>query len=136
MKTMLYTSTVIFLFISAIEGRLFAQNIPEYDTVAERLPFIWMERYPYPVEKVTFEANPDGRGILTASHNNRRVYYYHFRITIPRPVRAESGIDFLEENERTAELWVRLRTWIEDPFDLSFGRWDQLPGTGKRWIQR
>lgn len=36
---------------------------------------------------------------------------------------------------RTVEFWARYRSWLAEPWDLSFVRQDRLPGSNRQWIQ-
>ena len=130
--------------------QLQARGLPSYAEVSKRMPEIWKARYPVEVQK--FTADPSKRGVLRAVHQGRYVYYYHFQATVLRPVRgdgdgasiggsstdnAEAGADNGMEGiaPRTVEFWARYRSWLAEPWDLSFVRQDRLPGTNRRWIK-
>lgn len=113
-----------------LPGALFAR--PSYAELTRRLPEIWNGRYPIQAEK--FIPNPEKRGVLTAVHRGRRVYYYHYQAVLPRPKR-ESVDKVTVTGRRTIELWVRYRPGLKQPYDITFARRDRLPGAGRRWIR-
>lgn len=123
---------LLFLFLFLLVP-LSAAPRPSYPEVTQQLPALWQKRHP--LKHVQFLPNPDGRGILRVRHTGRRVYYYHFTAILPRPRRAADGqIDYTET--RKIELWVRYRSWLEAPYDLTFAREDLLPGRKRRWLAK
>ena len=110
-----------------------AQRLPSYSALLELLPALWQQRYPVAVEK--FVPNPGGRGALRARVQGRNVYYYRFQAIVPRPVRGADESAATTGEPRTVEFWVRYRSWLREPYDLSFVRQDRLPGSGQRWIK-
>jgi len=111
---------------------IYGENLPTYRDVKKLLPEIWQERYP--IKPLKFIPNPEKKGILAAVDRGQRVYYYQFKVVIPRPIRHE---DETIENiaKRESELWVRYRPREKDPWDLTFARRDLLPDKNKRWIK-
>ena len=59
-------------------------------------------------------------------------YYYHFRVSVPRLVRAED-LTLQEDGLRQIELWMRYRP-ATDSYDLAFVRRDLL-SSGGAWIK-
>ena len=126
--SVIFTASLFFL----IPGILYAEKLPSYRDVKKNLPEIWKKKYP--VEPIKFIPDPENKGILSALDRGRRVYYYHFMVVIPRPVRNEDeSIKIIDK--RKSELWVRYRPGEKDPWDLSFARRDLLPGTNKKWLK-
>ena len=111
---------------------LCAENLPTYKDVKKVLPEIWQKKYP--IKPIKFISNPEKKGILRATDRGRFVYYYHFRVVIPRPVRKEDE-SIVNIDKREAELWVRYRSFEKDPWDLTFARRDILPGENKKWLK-
>lgn len=108
------------------------QTRPSYKEVQEKLASLWASRYP--LSPSSMQADPEKKGVLAANDGGRIVYYYRFLIHLPLPVRDEKG-NLSSKGERKMELWVRYRSWENDPYDLSFVRIDRLPGTEKRWVK-
>ena len=112
---------------------LHAGAIPSYREVETLLPELWKKTYP--VEALYFKSNPEKKGILSAEYKGRRIYYFHFEVTVPRQTRKpDESIETI--GKRTLELWVRFQPGLADPYDLSFARRDILPGTSKKWIKK
>jgi hypothetical protein len=98
----------------------------------ERLPEIWEKRYP--VKADGFEQYKGKYRILRVTVGKHAVYYYRYFAVIPVMARQEDE-SVTPRETRKAEFWVRYRSWMEDPFDVTFARHDLLPGSNRRWIQ-
>ncbi|MCB1138416.1 MAG: hypothetical protein KDK23_06640 [Leptospiraceae bacterium] len=104
--------------------------IPGYNQATEILKQEWGKRYPASLKSI--RPNPEGLGIYRTRESAGLTYYYHFRVTVPRLVRAEDG-SLKEEELRTIEVWMRYRPAAES-YDLAFVRRDLLPSGGS-WIR-
>ena len=122
--------TLVCLVLLFAPGVLLAR--PSYAALTKRMPELWNARYPIEAER--FIPNPEKRGVLTAVHRGRRVYYYHYQAVLPRPKRQDVD-NVTVTGRRTIEVWVRYRPGLRDPYDITFARRDRLPGTGRRWIR-
>lgn len=101
--------------------------VPGYAGATEILKQEWKKRYP--AEPKSIRSNPEGLGI----YSSRGAYYYHFRVAVPRLVRAKDNT-LKEEGMRDIEVWMRYRP-SENSYDLAFVRRDLLPPGGV-WIKR
>lgn len=106
------------------------QAIPTYAEATEILKKQWNERYPAKIEKV--QANPEKRGVYRTYEKEGLTYYYQFKVSVPRLIRAEDQ-SLKEEGLRGIEVWMRYRPG-SNSFDLAFVRRDLLPGGGT-WIK-
>jgi len=129
----LFFPILIIAFSGFSPEEIYAEKLPSYREVKKILPEIWQKKYP--VKPVKFISDPENKGVLTALDKRGRVYYYHFMVVIPRPVRNEDE-SIKNIDKRKSELWVRYRPYEKkDPWDLSFARRDLLPGKNKRWMK-
>lgn len=119
------TALTLALFIPAA-----IQAAPGYPQATEILKQEWEKRYPARLKAI--KANPEGKGVYRTREKAGLTYYYHFRVTVPRLVRAED-LTMKEEGLREIELWMRFRP-SSDSYDLAFVRRDLLPGGGV-WIR-
>ncbi|MCB1168866.1 MAG: hypothetical protein KDK25_00945 [Leptospiraceae bacterium] len=119
---------VAILILLLLPGGLWA--IPGYSQATEILKQEWSKRYPASLKSI--RANPEGLGIYRTRESAGLTYYYHFRVSVPRLVRAEDG-SLKEEDLRTVEVWMRYRP-ASDSYDLAFVRRDLLPSGGS-WIR-
>ncbi len=110
-----------------------APRRPSYDELYARLPEIWAQRYPVRAEGFEFYSSKSYR-ILQARVSGKNVYYYRYIAIIPIMTR-ESGDTMSKRESRKAEFWVRYRSWLDDPFDVTFARNDLLPGSSRRWVR-
>lgn len=123
---------------------VFLYGLPAADLSAQPLSYSrsttifkqeWNSRYP--VEPVKITGNPSGKGVLLAYSGGQTVYYYNFRVVLPRPARQKDGeevsIGFTGQT-RAVEVWMRYRT-RDKIYDLAFVRQDLLPGTNRRWVR-
>ncbi len=108
-------------------------RFPSYKTAEKQFAKLWKEKFP--VKTVSVTANPAKRGVLRVWHRGAYVYYYEFRVLLPRPVRDESG-KIVRKGTRRATVWLRYRRNIKKkPWDLTFARRDLLPGKYRRWYK-
>ncbi len=106
---------------------------PEYNRVLHELPELWKKRYP--LQGAEFRPYPGKNTILAARDRGRMVYYYRYRVVIPITRRMNGSDEMVKKGERVTELFVRYRSWEKEPYDLTFGRVDLLPGSARRWIR-
>ena len=106
------------------------QAAPSYSEATSILKEEWKKRYP--AELKSIKANPEGKGVYRTRERPGLTYYYHFRVSVPRLVRAED-LTLQEDGLRQIELWMRYRP-ATDSYDLAFVRRDLLP-SGGAWIK-
>lgn len=109
-----------------------AAQRPSYNDVFEKLPEIWEKRYPVMAEG--FEKYTGKYLVLRTTEGKRAVHYYRYFAIIPVMARKEDESVSPRET-RKAEFWVRYRSWMKDPYDVTFARHDLLPGSDRRWLQ-
>ena len=129
---MLVCAGLLASFALGPPAALLARGLPSYTEAQAAMPAIWAKRYP--VSAREFVPNPGGKGVLRAYFQGRLVYYYRFQAVVTRPVRGDDE-QLVDHSTRTIEFWARYRSWLAEPWDLSFVREDRLPGTGRRWVQ-
>lgn len=123
---------VLFAAIAGMPGPLLSAP-PGYSEVKRVLPEIWKDRYPISIQ--TFEPNPSKRGVLRVVSGGKYVYYYEFSALLPLMTRDSDSDRMIKIGERSVRFYVRYRSWLKDPYDVSFARLDLLPGGSRRWIR-
>ncbi len=99
------------------------RGLPSYAALTKQMPELWKQKFP--IEALRFEPD-EKREVIRATDREGAVYYYRYRVHLPRPV-VKSG-ELEKKPGRIIEMWVRVRPGQKPPFDVTFVRRDLLPG--------